>query len=511
VVVIGGGISGLAAAWRISRPVDGRPAPEVLVLEGSPQVGGKLRLGSVGGLSVDVGAESVLARRPEALALIDEAGLTEDVVHPQVAAASVLARGQLHPLPAGTLMGVPAGPAAVPGLAGLLTPEELDRVGAEPSIAAPALDEDVDVASWVAGRMGRALVDRLVEPLLGGVYAGHTDQLSLQATVPALWQRAHQGGPLLAGTAPARPALVVPNSSPETDAAPRTDPDSQLATSGAATPGAATPAPAGPVFAGLRGGVARLASTLSDRLTADGVLVRTGVVVRGLRRTPTGWRLETGPASAPEWLDADAVILAVPPAAAARLLAADCPAAAAELASIETASVAVVAAAIGREQLAGVTGSGLLIPPGEGTTIKAATFSSAKWGWVSDEPRSGGQRAGELVVRLSLGRAGQELALQRPDAELAAIAVDDLAKVLATPLQPIDTTVTRWGGGLPQYAVGHLDRVRRIRAAVAAAGGLAICGAALDGVGIAPCIAAADRAVAALRSVDGGRAWTIEA
>jgi oxygen-dependent protoporphyrinogen oxidase len=260
------------------------------------------------------------------------------------------------------------------------------------------------------------------------------------------------------------------------------------------------------VFAGLRGGVARLAGALSSRLTADGLLVRTGVMVRGLHRTPTGWRLETGPASAPEWLEADAVVLAVPPAAAARLLAADCPAAAAELAAIETASVAVVAAAIPREQLAGITGSGLLIPPAEGTTIKAATFSSAKWAWVSDEPG-----AGELVVRLSLGRAGQELALQRPDAELAAIAVDDLAKVLATPLEPVDTTVTRWGGGLPQYAVGHLDRVRRIRAAVAAAGGLAICGAALDGVGIAPCIAAADRAVAALRSVDGSRAWTIGA
>lgn len=463
VVVVGGGISGLAAAWRLSRTPG---IAEVIVLEGAAQVGGKLRLGEVGGLVVDVGAESVLARRPEAVALITEAGLGDDLVHPVATAASVLARGVLHRLPAGTVMGVPASWAALPGLAGLLTGPEVDRVAAESTIAAPALMDDVDVASWVAGRMGRAVVDRLVEPLLGGVYAGHSDRLSLQATVPALWQRAHHGGALLDAAEPADPtsgSMPVPMSASD----------------------------GGPVFAGVRGGVGRLPITLAERLAADGVQILTGTTVRGLTRTPTGWRLETGPASAPEFLDAAAVILAVPPAAAARLLRADVPAAAVQLAGIETASVAVVAAAIPAEQLAGVTGSGLLIPPVEGTSIKAATFSSAKWDWVSTN-------RDPLIVRLSLGRASEEATLQRTDDELAALAISDLATVLGRPLRPIDTRVVRWGGGLPQYAVGHLARIERLRSAVAAAGGLAICGAALDGVGVAACVAAADRAVADL-------------
>ncbi len=456
VVVIGGGISGLAAAWRLSRSA----TTEVIVLEGSAQVGGKLRLGEVGGLRVDVGAESVLARRPEAVALIAEAGLGSELVHPVATSASVLARGVLHRLPPGTVMGVPGSRAALPGLLGLLTGPEVDRVAAEPTIDAPALQEDVDVASWVSGRMGRAVVDRLVEPLLGGVYAGPADRLSLQATVPALWQRAHQGGALLEADDTAVPTLE-------------------------------SVAASGPVFAGIRGGVGRLPITLAQRLMEAGVQVQTATMVRGLRRTPTGWRLETGPASAPDFLDADAVILAVPPAPAARLLAADVPTAAAQLSGIETASVAVVAAAIEAEQLAGLTGSGLLIPPVEGTSIKAATFSSNKWDWVSG--------AGDpLVVRLSLGRAGEEATLQRTDDELASLAVADLATVLGRSLRPIDTRVVRWGGGLPQYAVGHLARIERLRSAVAAAGGLAICGAALDGVGVAACVAAADRAVADL-------------
>jgi protoporphyrinogen/coproporphyrinogen III oxidase len=466
VVVVGAGISGLAAAWRLSRS---SPVPQVIVLEGAAQVGGKLRVDSVGGVVVDVGAESVLARRPEAIGLIDDLGLGDDLVHPAASSASVLARGVRHPLPAGTVMGVPAHPAAIPGLAGLLTEGELARVAAEPTIEAPAQLDDVDVASWVAGRMGRPVVDRLVEPLLGGVYAGHADQLSLQATVPVLWQQAARGGPLLTGSASA----PVPDSRP--------------------------------VFAGLRGGVGRLPLVLTDRLVGSGFEVRIGATVRGLRRTATGWRLEIGSAAVPTFLDADAVILAVPPAAAARLLGADAPAAAAELAGIETASVAVVAAAIPADQLAGVTGSGLLIPPIEGTAIKAVTFSSAKWAWGSDESASD-----PLVVRLSLGRAGEEQVLQHTDTELAALAVADLARVLGRPLHPIETRVVRWGGGLPQYAVGHLARIGRARAAVAAIGGLAICGAALDGVGVAACIASADRAVADLSVWLAGRRGTIE-
>ncbi|MCE0537353.1 protoporphyrinogen oxidase [Kineosporia rhizophila] len=457
-VVVGGGISGLVAAWRLVQAHG--PAAQVLVLESSARVGGKLWAGPVGDVTVDLGAESMLARRPEAVGLLTELGLDDEVVHPRAASAAVVSRGGLHPLPPGTVMGVPVDRTRLPALAGILDPDEVARAGQESGVPAERLTEDVDVASWVASRVGRAVVDRLVEPLLGGVYAGNSARLSLQATIPQLWQRARGGRPLLETRPPAT----------------RTTP--------------ATPAVSGPVFAGLRGGVGRLPLILAERLEKAGAEVRTGVTVRGLTRTPTGWRLETGPASGPEFIEADGVVLAVPAAPAARLLADVVPVAAHELAQVETASVAVVAAAVPREQLTGLTGTGLLVPPVEQWQIKAATFSSNKWRWVSDE-----QSAEHLVVRLSLGRAREEAALQRDDADLTELALADLREITGRDVRPAETRVVRWGGALPQYQVGHLDRVQRIREAVAGAPGLAVCGAVYDGVGIPACVAAAGRAV----------------
>lgn len=454
VAVVGGGISGLTAAWRLSAA-----AVDVIVLEQSAVPGGKLRLGLVGDLQVDVGAEAVLARRPEGVDLIRELGLEADLVHPATSAASIYGHGRLHPLPAGTVMGIPSEPEA---LRGLLTDAEVARVREEPQRPARALDHDVDVASWVSDRVGPAVVDRLVEPLLGGVYAGHASRLSLAATVPALWQHARNGGSLLR-------AVVAAQQPPAS---------------------AAEAAEAGPVFAGLRGGVGRLPAELAGALRTRGVEVRTGTTVRGLHRRAGGWRLISGPVPEQRAEDVDALVLAVPPAPAARLLAAECRAAAAELATVQTASVAVVAALVPRETLRGFAGSGFLVPPIEGHPVKAVTFSASKWAWTDAlDP-------GLVLVRMSLGRAGEEAVLQRDDADLAALAVGDLADLLARPVRPAAVTVVRWGGSLPQYAVGHLDLVARVRAAVAGLDGLAVCGAVLDGVGIPACIAAAERAAA---------------
>jgi oxygen-dependent protoporphyrinogen oxidase len=291
------------------------------------------------------------------------------------------------------------------------------------------------------------------------VYAGHADRLSLRATVPQLWDAAAAGGSLLAAVRDLAPAPGVP---------------------------------ARPVFAGLRGGLGRLPRRLAEQLAARGVEVRRGVTVRELHRTPTGWRLVTGPAPTPEALDADAVLLAVPPAPAARLLRAAVPVAAAELAAVETASVALVAALLPRAATAGLTGSGLLVPPAEGRPVKAATFSSSKWGWVDElDP-------GHVVVRASLGRAGEEAVLQRDDADLARLALDDLGDLLGRALRPVAVRVVRWGGALPQPAVGHVAAMERVLAAVAAQPGLALAGAAIGGVGIPACIATATRAADAV-------------
>ena len=464
IAVVGGGLSGLVAAWRL------REVGQVVVLERSDRLGGVLRLGELAGMTVDLGAESVLARRPEALDLFAELDLAQDVVHPVTAAASVRRDGRWYPLPPRTVLGVPSDPTAARGL---LTPDEVDRALAEPepgpSDGGPSdgglLDQDV--ATWVGSRMGPAVVDRLVEPLLGGVYAGHARLLSARVTLPALWREASPGGRLL-------------------DAARRV---------------AGAPAATGPVFAGLSGGVGRLPQRLAEQLTAHGVTIRTGVTVRALAPSPSpdhavagrdGWRLTLGPASAPEQLEVDAVVLAVPAAPAARLLATVCPQASAELGQIETASLALVACAVPRENLARVPpGSGVLVPPAEGHPVKAMTFASAKWAWLDAQDD-------ELaVVRLSVGRHREEAVLQRDDADLAALAVADADELLGTRLAPVETRVVRWGGALPQPMVGHLDRVARIRDDVARRPGLAVCGSLYEGVGIPACIAAATAAASA--------------
>jgi oxygen-dependent protoporphyrinogen oxidase len=209
-----------------------------------------------------------------------------------------------------------------------------------------------------------------------------------------------------------------------------------------------------------------------------------------LDRTADGWRLTIGSTSAPEGLDADAVVLAVPAAPLARLIAPTRPHAAAEIEGIEYASVGLVTLAYRRDQVAQlVDGSGFLVPPVERRLVKAATVLTNKWSWLGE---SAVDRAGDLViVRCSIGRHREAYVLQRDDADLVRLVERELADFLGVSGAPVASSVTRWGGALPQYAVGHLDRVAAIRADLGGLPGIAVCGAALDGVGVAACVASA--------------------
>jgi oxygen-dependent protoporphyrinogen oxidase len=230
----------------------------------------------------------------------------------------------------------------------------------------------------------------------------------------------------------------------------------------------------------LSGGLGRL----PERLAASGrFTVRTGVTVRTIRRTGQGFRLECGPVPATEIVDADAVVVATPAAKAARLLSDVAPTAAAELSTVDTASMAIITLAYRDVTLP--PGSGLLIGVGEGLRVKAVTLSSQKWP---------GFPAGLAVLRASVGRAGENADVQRDDEELVTLVRKELRTLIGVEAAPLDSRVTRWGGGLPQYAVGHVERVARIRAAVARVPGLAVCGATYDGVGIPACIASARQA-----------------
>jgi oxygen-dependent protoporphyrinogen oxidase len=434
VLVVGAGVAGLTAARRLSDA-----GHDVVVVEGSDRVGGKLLRRAVAGVTVDVGAEAMLNRRPEGVDLARGLGL--EVVHPTGAASRVWTRGELRPLPR-TLMGAPLD---LDGLAasGVLSEEGLTRARDERVEPVP---EDVSVGDLVAQRYGDEVADRLAEPLLGGVYAGRAREISARAATPQLVALAERGS---------------------------------ITEQAGSLPGSDVP-----VFAGIAGGMATLTETL-----AAGLDVRTGEPVTALRRASGGFEARSARTST----TADTVVLATPAAPTARLLAELAPEAARELAGIEYASVAVVTLAFRAAdlpELAQTDASGFLVPPVDRRGIKASTFSFAKWGWVRE--------AGDdlLLLRTSLGRHREEATLQATDAELVAVSLRDLAAALGLGAEPVDTHVQRWGGGLPQYAVGHLDRVARIRAAGSAVSGLAVAGAAYDGVGIPAVIGSGLRAAA---------------
>jgi oxygen-dependent protoporphyrinogen oxidase len=238
---------------------------------------------------------------------------------------------------------------------------------------------------------------------------------------------------------------------------------------------------AGPVFSSLRGGLGRLPEALA---AAGRFGVRTDLTVRAIRRSRDGFAVLCGAVPKPELVTADAVIVAAPVSKAARLLREVVPVAASELAQIETASVAIVSFAFDRVALP--PGSGLLVAAGERLATKGVTITSQKWPVDAD---------GMTLLRASVGRIGEPLPLQLEDDELVALVRRELQALLGLDAAPVDVRVTRWGGGLPQYAVGHVERIARVRAAVAAVPGLAVCGAYLDGVGIPACVASARAAV----------------
>lgn len=435
VVVVGAGIAGLAAALAL---VDA--GQTVTVLEAAVQVGGKLRVGEVAGVPVDDGAESFLQRTPEVPDLAAAAGLADEVVAPLTTAASVWARGAMRPIPSRTVLGVPSDPRP---LLGVLTRCEVLRVAADRMLPGSPPVEDVAVGDWVRRRVGRAVVERLVDPLLGGVYAGRADELSLDATLPQL---------------------------------PR-DERSLLAAARRALP---TTASTQPVFATLRPGLGALPAAVAAGLRRAGAVVETGRTVRRLERVPGGWRVVHGATTAERAIAADAVVVSVPAAAAARLLSDVAPAAAADLAGIEAASMAIVTTAWRHEDAPRLPGSGYLVPASAGRPVKAVTFASAKWPHLAV--------AGLAVVRCSIGRHRDVGELQRDDADLVRAALAELTTYAGIRGAPVASRVTRWGGGLPQYAVGHRQRVARIRAAVADVPGLAVCGASYEGVGVPACI-----------------------
>ena len=464
IVVVGGGITGLAAAQRLRERAG--DAAEIVLVERSDRLGGKLRTVTFAGQPMETGAETFLMQEqgPSAVAgLARRVGLGDDLIHPAPVAAAIAVAGGLRPIPGGTLMGIPTTSSSLDGLAALAG-EDVDE--GRPLLAPGS---DIAVGRLVRQRFGYDVVNQLVEPLLGGVYAGRADRLSLAATVPGLHKAAQREHTL--------------------DAAVR----AALAASGRQ--------PGVPLFASVRGGMSRLVDAVAS---AAGANVHFGDPVRELSRTGRRWRLVVGSTRDPREILADAVVLAVPAFPARRLLQAVDEAAAAEVAALDYASVALVTLALPADTRLPEL-SGFLVPPVQDRAVKAATFFTTKWPHL----RAGG---GPVLLRASLGRYCDERVLQRQDDDLIALAREDLMELLGVTLPPpLAARVNRWGGALPQYGVGHLDRVARARAVLPPT--LALAGAAYDGVGIAACVrsgqAAADQIANTLAGQEtGSRAGT---
>lgn len=438
IVVVGGGITGLAAAR------DLLVAGAAVTLVEPDHLGGKLRSSAFDGAVLDESADAFLARVPDGVELCQELGLDGDLVTPARRRAYVWSHGALRLLPEAQVLGVPTDldELAASGIVSDAGLEAARRDLTDPLLA-PA--GDVAIGAFIRQRLGDEVAERLVDPLVGGINAGDTDSLSLAATVPQLDSAARSGA-----------ASMI-----EACAAQRAGADSGA-----------------PVFFAPRGGMASLADAVSTDVTERGMALVRGRAM-GLERERRSWRvaLEGGRA-----LRADAVIIAAPAGVAAGLVRQHAERAATLLAAIPYASVAMISLAVPRSAVdRELDGTGFLVPRPEGRSITACSWTSSKWSHLGHDDM--------VWLRASIGRDGDERSLALSDAALVEVALADLADTMALNGEPREVRVTRWPRSLPQYRPGHLERIAMVEAELAAlVPRVVVTGAAFRGLGVPACI-----------------------
>ena len=459
IAVVGGGISGLAAAWALSQEPDVR----VTVYEASNRVGGVLHTEVTDGWVIEHGPESFLAMKPRGIGLATELGLEPrfQTTNPANRGSLIMKNGQLHPMPEGLTGLIPSkfGPIAKTKL---VSPLGKLRMALDYVIPAKKDDADESLGSFIRRRLGDDIFEHLIEPLMAGIYSGNGDELSLAATFPQLRAAEREHGGLIKGVL------------------------AQKKTQKARPIGHQTPMG----FLSFRNGIQEIVDALQEAITSNSGEIRLNTPVSSLTREPDN-RFTLGLSAGAELVDG--VILAAPVHVQAQLLTEIAPAAASAMTAIPQVSSAVVM--LGYQETATNTppkSYGYLSPRTEKRPVKAVTWMSQKWEGRAPE--------GHFLVRGFLGRAGDQQVLNASDHELIQMVRDEIAQTGNISGEPVLTRVVRMNGASPQYTLGHLDRVARIEKDVARIPGLEIAGNMLRGVGIPDAIAAGERASATIIS-----------
>jgi len=451
VAIVGGGISGLSAAWTLHK----RQVPYVL-LEAGSEVGGVIRTESKDGFLLEGGPDSILAQKPEGLALCREIGLGDRLVptNPHQRSVFVLHRRRLHPLPEGMALAVPT--KVLPFLrSGLFSWPGKIRMGLDLVIPPRAGNGDESIASFLRRRFGQEAVDLIGEPLLAGIHAGDPERLSILATFPRFRDLERRHGSLVRGMwSSPRPAT-----------------------------GPGEPPPA--AFYSLRGGLREVVTALVARLRPGAV--RTRAPVRAVARDGNAFALalEDG-----ERVEAARVIVAAPGPRIAPALEGLVPEVARTIGAIPFASSATVLLGYRREDVAHpLDGYGMLVPRTEGLRTTAVSFVSTKFSSRAPE--------GHVLLRGFLGGVRDGNVLSLSDDEMAATVRREMAGVLGLRGEPVLTRIFRWPGGTPQLEVGHLARIAEAEGKAAEVPGLHLTGAGLRSTGIPDAVAEATRAAEA--------------
>ncbi len=444
VAVIGGGISGLSAAYELHRA-----GIATTLIEASDRLGGALRTEYRDGFIIDAGPDSFLSSKPGAIQLATDLSIDDHIIgtRPDGGGTFIVRDSKLQPLPEGITMLVPAQFRQIIG-SPLLSLTGKARLLAEWFIPSRKDDADESVAAFMTRRVGRQPFERLAEPLLSGIYSGDAWQLGILSTFPRLRAVEREHGGLIRGAIAQRRGAAK-----------------QPAPARRYTP-----------FVSFERGLSELTTALVEALA--GVDIHTNLQSTAVESTPSGYRIITASGAS---IEADAVIIATPAPATAQMLDEISPATAGELRDIPYVSSATVSMAFREADLTGrVAGRGFVVPRAEQRFITAATWSSQKFAGRTPE--------GLALLRGFAGRAGREQDAELPEDQLIERVRADLADITGLRTEPVFAEVFRWPKAMPQYLVGHQDRLARIESAMAAHPRIGLTGAAYRGVGIPDCI-----------------------